>query len=45
MSVKIRKRFEEYNDKTSPLIDYYTKQGKFYPVNGIRLLRMLHKEY
>jgi adenylate kinase len=33
--VKIRKRFEEYNDKTSPLIDYYTKQGKFYPVNGI----------
>jgi adenylate kinase len=32
---KIRVRFQEYNEKTSPLIDYYTKQNKFYPVNGI----------
>lgn len=32
---KIRNRFEEYNQKTSPLIDFYTEQGKFISVNGI----------
>ncbi len=32
---KIKNRFEEYNQKTAPLIDYYKKQGKFYSVNGI----------
>ncbi len=32
---KIRNRFEEYNQKTAPLIDYYKKQNKFYSVNGI----------
>jgi adenylate kinase len=32
---KIRNRYEEYNEKTAPLIEYYTKQDKFYPVNGI----------
>ena len=32
---KIRNRFEEYNLKTAPLRDYYTKQGKFHSVNGI----------
>lgn len=32
---KIRNRFEEYNQKTSPLKDYYEKQGKFHAVNGI----------
>lgn len=32
---KIRNRFDEYNEKTAPLKEYYTKQGKFYSVNGI----------
>ncbi len=32
---KIRNRFDEYNQKTAPLKDYYSKQGKFHAVNGI----------
>jgi len=32
---KIRNRYQEYNEKTAPLIDYYSNQNKFYPVNGI----------
>ncbi len=32
---KIRNRFDEYNEKTVPLKDYYTKSNKFYSVNGI----------
>jgi adenylate kinase len=32
---KIRNRYQEYNEKTAPLIDYYSKQDKFYSVNGI----------
>ena len=32
---KIRQRYQEYNEKTAPLIDYYDNQNKFYPVNGI----------
>ena len=32
---KIRNRYQEYNQKTAPLIDYYNNQNKFHPVNGI----------
>jgi adenylate kinase len=32
---KIRNRFEEYNQKTAPLKEYYQAQGKFHSVNGI----------
>ena len=32
---KIRNRYQEYNEKTAPLMEYYTSQNKFYPVNGI----------
>lgn len=32
---KIRNRYQEYNEKTAPLMDFYKKQGKFYAVNGI----------
>ena len=32
---KIRNRFEEYNQKTAPLKEYYEKQAKFHAVNGI----------
>jgi adenylate kinase len=31
---KIRNRYQEYNEKTAPLMDYY-KNKKFYAVNGI----------
>ena len=31
----IRNRYQEYNEKTAPLISYYQTQGKFYEVNGI----------
>jgi adenylate kinase len=32
---KIRNRYQEYNEKTAPLMEYYKNQGKFHPVNGI----------
>ncbi len=32
---KIRNRFEEYNNKTASLRDFYEDQGKFHSVNGI----------
>ena len=32
---KIRNRYQEYNEKTAPLMDFYSNQNKFYPVDGI----------
>lgn len=32
---KIRTRYEEYNEKTAPLIEYYKQQNKYYAVDGI----------
>ena len=32
---KIRNRFEEYNNKTAPLINYYKAQNKFYSITGV----------
>jgi adenylate kinase len=32
---KIRNRYDEYNQKTAPLMDYYKAQGKFKAVDGI----------
>lgn len=32
---KIRFRYQEYNEKTAPLIAFYDAQGKFHAVNGI----------
>jgi len=32
---KIRNRYQEYNEKTAPLMDYYKTQGKFFAVDGI----------
>ncbi|WP_394760084.1 adenylate kinase [Flavobacterium sp.] len=32
---KIRNRYQEYNEKTAPLMDYYKSQDKFYAINGI----------
>ena len=31
----IEKRINEYNSKTAPLKDYYSKQNKFFGVNGV----------
>jgi adenylate kinase len=31
---KIKNRFNEYNTKTSILINFYQKQNKFFPVDG-----------
>tara|TARA_R110001592_G_scaffold36428_1_gene122636 strand:- start:1202 stop:2263 length:1062 start_codon:yes stop_codon:yes gene_type:complete len=33
--VKIRNRFEEYNQKTTPVKEFYEAQDKFHSVNGI----------
>src|SRR5690606_8164058 len=32
---KIRTRYEEYNEKTAPLIEYYKQQNKYHAVDGI----------
>ena len=32
---KTKNRFEEYNQKTAPLINYYKRQNKFHSINGI----------
>lgn len=32
---KIRNRYQEYNEKTAPLMSYYDAQGKFFAINGI----------
>ncbi len=32
---KIRNRYDEYNQKTAPLTQYYQNQNKFHAVNGI----------
>jgi adenylate kinase len=32
---KIRNRYDEYNQKTAPLMHYYAAQNKFYGVDGI----------
>ena len=31
---KIQNRFEEYNNKTSPLINYYRSKNKFFEIDG-----------
>lgn len=32
---KIRNRYAEYNQKTAPLIEFYSKQGKYSAIDGI----------
>jgi len=32
---KIRNRYQEYNEKTAPLMEYYKAQDKFHAVDGI----------
>jgi adenylate kinase len=40
---KIRHRYQEYNEKTAPLMVYYKAQNKFYPVNGIGTIAEITK--
>ena len=40
---KIKNRFEEYNQKTAPLINYYKRQNKFHSINGIGSIREITK--
>lgn len=39
----IRKRIQEYNDKTAPVADYYAGQGKFCAINGIGEIEEIFK--
>ena len=32
---KIRNRYQEYNEKTAPLAEYYQSQKKYFEINGI----------
>ncbi|TRZ44255.1 adenylate kinase [Robertkochia solimangrovi] len=38
---KIRNRFEEYNEKTAPLLAYYEEQSKLHNVNGIGSIEVI----
>ncbi len=39
----IRRRIEEYNNKTLPLKNYYNEQGKFHSINGIGTIDEIFK--
>ncbi len=40
---KIQNRFDEYNKKTAPLIDYYKSQNKFFEIDGIGKINDISK--
>ncbi|WP_405380545.1 adenylate kinase [Maribacter sp. LLG6340-A2] len=40
---KIRNRFDEYNEKTTPVKEFYEAQGKFHSVNGIGTISEITK--
>jgi adenylate kinase len=40
----IRRRVNEYNDKTAPVADYYSQQGKFAAIDGIGEIDTIFKE-
>jgi adenylate kinase len=39
----IEKRIDVYNNETAPVIDYYSKQGKYIPVNGMGSIEDIFK--
>jgi adenylate kinase len=39
----IRKRIEEYNNKTLPLKEYYSEQGKFHSIEGVGTINDIFK--
>jgi adenylate kinase len=38
---KIRNRYQEYNEKTAPLMQFYKTQNKFHAVNGIGTIQAI----
>ena len=40
---KILNRFKEYNDKTLPLKEFYSKQNKFFSINGVGGIKVISK--
>jgi adenylate kinase len=40
----IRKRIEEYNNKTLPLKEYYSEQGKFHSIKGVGTIQDIFQE-
>ncbi|EKT4551131.1 adenylate kinase [Flavobacterium psychrophilum] len=40
---KIRNRYQEYNEKTAPLMSYYKTNKKFHAVNGIGTIQEITK--
>ena len=38
---KILNRFKEYNDKTLPLKEFYSKQNKFFSINGVGDIKVI----
>lgn len=40
----IRKRIEEYNNKTLPLKEYYSEQGKFHSIKGVGSIHDIFKD-
>src|ERR1041385_5461745 len=40
----IEKRINEYNNKTAPLKDYYSKQDKFFGVDGVGTVEQIFEE-
>lgn len=40
----IRKRLREYNDKTLPVIEYYQKINRYFPVNGEDSIENIHSQ-
>ena len=40
---RILNRFKEYNDKTLPLKEFYSKQNKFFSINGVGDVKIIYK--
>ena len=40
---KILNRFKEYNDKTLPLKEFYSKQNKFFSINGVGNIKEINE--
>ncbi|PWG79125.1 adenylate kinase [Pararcticibacter amylolyticus] len=40
----IRRRIEEYNNKTAPVAGFYKQQGKFFSINGIGSIETIFEE-
>ena len=38
----IKKRLQQYHEKTTPVKDYYAKQGKLYEINGVGEIDEIH---